>query len=86
MGKIGFLVLLIFFSGVQNGFAQTHKEFEQQMLQLFNQGKFSEAIPYAIKAKEAARKEYGDTASTYVLTLTNLAPVWPDRQKISAYN
>lgn len=72
MVRIGFFFLLTLF-GYQHGFSQTHKEAEQQMLLLFNQGKFSEAIPYAIKAKEAARKEYGDTASTYVLTLTNLA-------------
>ena len=82
MGRIAFLVLVIVCGGVQNGFAQTHKEFEQQMLELFQQGKFSEAVPYAIKAKEAAKKEYGDTATIYRLSLTNLAFIY---EKIENY-
>ncbi|MDZ4793432.1 MAG: tetratricopeptide repeat protein [Bacteroidota bacterium] len=84
MIRAGFLILLIVAGGYQKAFAQTHNEFEQQMLELFNQGKFSEAIPYAIQAKDAAKKEYGDTATRYLLSLTNLAFIYEKMENYAA--
>lgn len=66
-------LLLLVIIGYQNSHAQTHADFEKQMVEFFNQGKFAEAIPVAVNAKDAAKREFGDTSAKYILGLTNLA-------------
>lgn len=68
-------ILLILSSQIFVGFstAQTHADSEARMLELFKEEKYSAAIPYAIQAKAAAKKEYGDTSSIYLLAISNLS-------------
>lgn len=82
-GRVLFLVILLLTAFIRQSAAQTHAELEKQMLDLFNAGKFSDAIPVAIKVKDAARKEYGDTANRYLLSLTNLAFIY---EKLANYS
>ena len=67
---LAFLLLLI---TAFDTAAQTHAEAEARMLELFKEEKFSEAIPYAIQAKAAAKQEYGDTSKLYILAISNLS-------------
>lgn len=67
---LSFLIFLFAVSGIS---AQTHADSEARMLELFKEEKYKEAIPYAIQAKSAAKKEYGDTAKLYILAISNLS-------------
>ena len=83
MYRIIFFLLLAII-GYQNSHAQTHADFEKQMVELFNQGKFTAAIPVAVKAKDAAKTEFGDTSGKYILGLTNLAYLYEKAGNYSA--
>jgi len=73
MPILRFLSLLLLLLTAIDAGAQTHAESEARMLELFKEEKFSEAIPYAIQAKTAAKKEHGDTSSLYILAISNLS-------------
>ncbi|MBK9465213.1 MAG: CHAT domain-containing protein [Chitinophagaceae bacterium] len=64
--------------------AQTHADFEKEMVEFFNQGKFAEAVPVALKAKDAAKREFGDTSGKYILGLTNLAFLYEKTENYAA--
>ncbi len=64
---------LLFF--VSNNFwatGQNYVELSNKILQLYNEGKYAEAIPIAINAKEAAKKEFGNSSGDYAMSLNNL--------------
>lgn len=73
MRRIRLFYGFVFLLGTATLQAQTHAELEGRMVELFNAGKFEAAIPVAIKAKDAAKKEYGDTSNLFILGISNLA-------------
>lgn len=79
-----FSLLLLCLCTGSKSFAQSHEEVQNQMLALFNEGKLAEAIPYAIKAKELAKQEYGDTSRPYLLGLSNLTFLYEKQKNYSA--
>lgn len=76
MRSIRFVFLLSILCCWFSGSAQSHAELEARMVELFNAGKFAEAIPVAIKVKEAAKREYSDSSRLYILSITNLAFIY----------
>ena len=54
-------------------YGQSYDELNNKVIQLSNEGKYAEAIPVALKAKEAAQKEFGDTSAAYATSMNNIA-------------
>ena len=52
---------------------QSYEELNNKMKELYNQGKYTDAIAVALKAREVARKESGDTSAVYATSLNDLA-------------
>ena len=73
MHPLRFLIIFILLLAGTGAGAQSYSELEARMLELFRAEKFTEAIPVAIAAKTAARKEYGDTSNSYILAISNLS-------------
>src|SRR6266542_2195574 len=64
--------LLFFVAGSLLAKGQSFEELNIKLMQLYKEGKYAEAIPIAIKAKDAAEKESGNTSNNYSQSLNNL--------------
>ena len=62
---------------------QRYAELDDKVIDLFNQEKYEEAIPFALQALEQAKKEFGDTSYTYTTCLSNLGVLY---HKINQYS
>ena len=67
------IFLLLICVGSFKTYGQSYLELTQQIIQLFQEEKFAQAQPIALKAREAAFREFGSTSQFYALSLTVLA-------------
>ena len=73
--KFLFLLYLLFFLP-SVGHSQTLLELNKKFIELFQQGKYEEAIPYAEKAFAMAKKELSENHPDYITNLENLGWVY----------
>ena len=69
--KLLFLLYLLFFLP-SIGDTQALLELNKKFIELFQQGKYEEAIPYAEKAFAMAKKELSENHPDYATNLENL--------------
>jgi tetratricopeptide (TPR) repeat protein len=61
---------------------QSYEELEKNVNRLFEEGKYAEAIPVAIKVKDLVKGQFGDTTATYATSLNTLAQLY---SRINSY-
>ena len=74
MYRVWFLLFCIAVSLPATG--QSYDELNNVVLQLHKEGKYAEALPIALKAKNIAQKEFGNKSYKYALSLSNLASTY----------
>jgi CHAT domain-containing protein len=66
------ICFLLFIVGSLRVTAQSYAEMEHKVAQLYQEGKFGEAIPIAINAKDAAERESGSSSADFGTSLNDL--------------
>lgn len=77
-------ILMMFMAGSWCATGQSFEELNNQLLDLYKAGHYDEAIPIAIKAKNAAQKEFGDSSGKYAISLNNLASLYMEESEFTS--